>query len=387
MRAVPFFLLAAAACALAACASSEHHHSGRALASARGAGPLGAAAQSRIVFVGESHDAPEHHAYQLDVFKAMAAAAAADGAPLLLGMEMFQRPYQQHLDDYVKGSVTEVEMLRRTEWFERWNMDWTLYASLWRAAKEAGARVVALNAPKEVARKIGRHGLASLTEGERAQVADEIDLDVASHRARIMAVFSGGAHPMPADRLATLYESQTTWDETMAESLATALQEAGPAARAMVIAGSFHVQQRDGIPDRVQRRLGGEPPLVIVLRTAGEDFDGDPPDDVLGDHVVRVAKLPRRERAKLGIGGDGDGDGIVVEQVAPGGRAALAGVQPGDVIDALAVGDGPLGAVGDLTDLRYALDPAGPAVALRIRVRRGGGTHELHLPPAAPTTP
>lgn len=340
--------------------------------------PCDVAGEARAVAVGEYHDDPAHHAAQAELLRCM---AQGDG-PLLLGMEMFQRPFQQPLDDYVAGRIDEREMLRRTEYFSRWNYDWTIYAPLWRTAREVGARIVALNADAAITRKIGRQGLAALAPEERARIAADIDLTVATHRERILAQFRGGAHPMPDAMLEPLYEAMTVWDETMAESAAVALAEAGPGARILIVAGSQHVQQFDGIPARLARRTGPPRPYVVVLRTEGGDDSDDVADAELADSVMRLAPVPKRTPPKLGVGlGAPAAEGLRVTEVTEGGTAHAAGIRAGDVLTHVG-GE----FVSDLTDLRWVLDPKSLGDRVELRWLRDGGavvaTAELVAPPA-----
>lgn len=316
------------------------------------------AGDAQLVCFGESHDDRAHHELQLEVLRAM---ADASDAPLMVGMEMFQRPYQQHLDDYVAGRIDEREMLRRTEYFGRWNFDYTLYAPLWRFCRERGIRVVGLNAPRDVVRQIGRQGLDSLDDTQRALIASEIDLTIPSHKERIMGVFSGGIHPMPPERLARMYEAQTTWDETMAESAALALEAAGPDARMLVLAGSYHIQEFDGIPLRIQRRLPHLDPLVIVARSEGRW----PEEGVIVAQLGHYVVVPVDERPRLGVAFAPDS--LEVASVAPGGAAAAAGVETGDRIVAISGTD-----VADLVDVRYVLDPLRLGSEGTITVERNG---------------
>lgn len=315
------------------------------------AGPAlhAAVADARVVFVGEGHDDRQHHRFQLQVLRTL---DASEGAPPMLGMEMFQRPAQPHLDDYVEGRIDELEMLRRTEYFSRWRFDHTLYAPLWRYCREHGLRVIALNAEAEVVSKVGKTGLASLTPEERAKLADEIDLEVPSHVERVRGVLEK-VHPLPEAEMQAFYEAQTSWDETMAESAARELLAAGPDSRMVVIAGGQHIQGRDGIPDRVGRRVPDAERLVIVLATLrGEDT---PPSDPgkYGDFMVTFPHRADVVRPRLGVRLTNVENevGLHFDEVVPGGSAASAGFLAGDVLVEM---DG--APMTDLTDLRYLLD-------------------------------
>ena len=338
-----------------------------------------------VVYAGEFHDDLAHHARQLELLRAVAASAREDGVPVLFGLEMFQRPFQRHLDDYVAGRIDEREMLRRTEYYTRWSYDHTMYAPMWQFCRENGVRVVALNAEKSLTRQIGREGLDSLDPAQRAGIAAEIVLDDPGHRARLMPFFQSDAHPMPEERVESMYQAMTVWDETMAESVVQALEAAGPGARMFVIAGSMHVQEFNGIPDRVTRRLPASSRLVVVLRTEGrEQRDGEVSDAELGDLVVRLAPVTAEPPARLGVklGSAPRPEGFLVEEVPEGGNAFRAGILPGDVLRF--IGPDP---ITDMTDLRYTLDRTEIGETRRVRVLRDGRPLAVDVTFRAPPPP
>ena len=340
-----------------------------------------------VTYAGELHDDLAQHAYQLRMLEALAEAGRRDGKPVLLGMEMFQRPFQKDLDDYVAGRVPEREMLRRTQYFDRWQYDHTMYAPLWQYCREHGIRVVALNAERDIVRAISRGGgLSALTPEQRATIPADMDLGNEAHRARIMEVFQGGAHPMPEDALQGMYEAMTTWDETMAASAVEALTAAGPGARMLVVAGSQHIQEFTGIPDRVARRMPGTTRAVVVLRTIGRE-DGEAPTDAeLGDFVVRLRAVEADPPTKLGVMLQNDPlpEGLLVTGVAADSNAERAGLLPDDVIQFI---DG--APITDMTDLRYTLERIPLGTTVVVRIRRGGRPDAVRLtfdppPPPAP---
>jgi uncharacterized iron-regulated protein len=347
-------------------------------------GPVGdAVASSDLVFFGEEHDDRAQHEYEAWLLATLYDADAGRH-PLLLGMEMFQRPFQQPLDDYVAGRIDEREMLRRTEYFTRWSFDYTFYAPLWRFCREHGIRVVALNADQAISRKTGREGISALTGDERSQVAADIDLNVPKHRERIVEMFTGGAHKVPEDRLQKLYEAMTLWDETMAESAANALAAAGPGARMLVVAGSGHIKSGTGIPDRLARRVPGLRRTIVVADYPEEGA----PSAVTRDADQFVVPFVRHEpppAPKLGVAFDAAPApaGMLVQSVTDGGTASLAGVKPGDVLAHL--GGAP---VSDMTDVRYVVDASRTGWRVHGEVIRDGARVPVEFvmapPPPAP---
>ena len=75
-----------------------------------------------------------------------------------------------------------------------------------------------------------------------------------------------------------MYESQTLWDEYMAESCANFLEKNGDCKTLIVMAGVGHVKGRVGLPDRIQKRLpaGSTRPFVIVPESVDWDEQGLP---------------------------------------------------------------------------------------------------------------
>ena len=89
-------------------------------------------------------------------------------------------------------------------------------------------------------------------------VPARLDLGVAPHRARFedrMAA-AGAAHgaALEGARLDRYYEAEVFWEEYMAETAARFV-DANPRHRLLVLAGASHVEGRDGIPDRISKRL------------------------------------------------------------------------------------------------------------------------------------
>ena len=338
----------------------------------------------RVVHAGELHDDLAQHRFQLELLRTMVDDARRDGgAPVLLGMEMFQRPYQAHLDDYVAGRIDECEMLRRTEYFTRWKFDHTYYAPLWQFAREHGVRVVALNAEASIVTAVRMGGIAKLTPEQRAGIAAEIDLSVPAHRERTVGVLQR-VHPMPEEAMQTWYEAMTTWDETMAESAARALEAAGPRSRMLVVAGSQHVQEWTGIPDRITRRMPEVDSIVVVMRTEGR-FDPAEKGRELGDFQGVLGPVAGQAQRRLGggRGGAAEPQGLRVESVAEFTSAAVAGIAVDDIVTH--VGGRP---VTDIVDLRYVLERASIGDTLPVRLLRDGRPVvvqlTLHPPPPPP---
>jgi uncharacterized iron-regulated protein len=234
----------------------------------------------RVVCLGEQHDSPQHHYAQRRSIEELGRRSAEKQQPFALGFEMFQTPYQPALTSYVAGDASEAQFLEDSQYRERWGFDFALYRPLLEAARERRLAALALNAPRELTRKISRNGLASLDASEQAQLP-ELDLSNAEHRGYFDAAMQG--HPMPegAPRLDDMYAVQVVWDESMAENAARWLATAGPASRLVIFAGSGHCH-RSAVPGRLARRLG-EPVLstTAVLASKLAELDAGRYDWVL----------------------------------------------------------------------------------------------------------
>ena len=78
-----------------------------------------------------------------------------------------------------------------------------------------------------------------------------------------------------------MYESQSLWDEYMAQSCANFLEKDTKKKTLIVMAGIAHVKGRVSIPDRLQKRLKGsenaaQRPFVIVPESTNWDDQGLP---------------------------------------------------------------------------------------------------------------
>lgn len=223
-----------------------------------------ALAPSRVVLLGERHDQAGDHEMQRAVTVAL-----LDLEPsVALGFEMFQRPYQSALDEYASGATDEAAMLEATEWEDRWGFDFAMYRPLVSLGPERSARLLALNAPRELTRTAAREGLDALSEEQRAALP-ELDLENAAHRAVIEQAFA--SHPgMSEAMIQRFYTAQVIWDETMAQTVAEHLAGEAPAERVFVYAGVMHVME-PAIPARIRRRV--DVSTVSVMPCAPGDVE------------------------------------------------------------------------------------------------------------------
>ena len=216
------------------------------------------------VVVGESHDNAWDHDVQNRVYRALLKRRGS----VALGMEMFQRPFQSPLDAYIAGEIDEETMLDRAEWSGRWGMATEAYAALWRQARETGSPMVALNARRELSKRVAEVGLDGLEPERRRELPADIDLGMEGHRELVRRAF--GAHGSMSDRrFERFYQAQVVWDETMAHTAYTFMQAHPDVKSMIVLCGRFHAWPAFGIPPRIERRAGGD--VAATLLPISED--------------------------------------------------------------------------------------------------------------------
>lgn len=272
-----------------------------------------------LVYVGERHDNYAHHQAQLSVIDAL----HESGADLVIGMEMFQQPFQAYLDAYIAGEISEAEMLKKTEWYDRWVYDYRLYQPILRYAKNKGIPVIALNVPREITRRVSEQGLDGLTAAERRQVPAEIDYSDQAYRERLKKIFNQHGKEISSD-FDRFLQVQLVWDEGMAARAADYLQ-AHPEKQMVVLAGSGHLMHRSGIPNRVERRH----PVSSAVVLPGGDLQVVPG---VADFMLfpSAAELP--PAGVIGIYMEKAENGVLVSKVVKAGAAALGGVKADDII-------------------------------------------------------
>jgi uncharacterized iron-regulated protein len=373
MRSRLALIFALAAC-LASCGSYGHDH---AALQASGPGAIsnidpkiidtgnqrqlgelaGQLARNRVLFIGEVHDRLEHHRNQLNIIKSV----YARYPDLAIGVEYFQKPFQPYLDDYIAGRITEREMLVKTEYFKRWQLDFRLLQPIFRFARENHIPVIALNVSDEIHNKVFTGGMKSLSPDELAQTPDDMEPASGSYLKRLKSIFD--SHPTSTN-FDTFVEGVLLWDESMADTAARYLK-AHPGSRMVILAGMVHVMYGDGIPERLDRRLGSDQSVVAIN---GNDF-GDYPG--IADYQLMTREgvdLPKA--GKLGVSITDGTNGVRISDFSGGSPARAAGLAAGDVIVAL---NGEK--VANILDLKSMMFDKQPGERVQVLVQRAGAKH------------
>lgn len=285
-----------------------------------------------VIFTGESHDQMEHHQIQRKIIQGL----AEKGKEVVIAMEMFQRSQQPILDRWTQGFLSEEEFLRQVEWETTWGMNYQLYQGILDEAKARRLKVLALNVPRELVRKIAQRGIEGLPEEDRKRFP-EMDLHNHSHRSYIKTIYKGHEGGLAGD-FERFYQAQVLWDEGMAETLSDFLSSSeGKGKTVLVLAGAGHVIYRFGIPERFYRR-SPIPYKTILLKEWKKKIEEEslfhqrsiPPADYLW---ITPPSPPEKRRPRIGIVLKEKGPSSVwIERILRDSPAEKAGLVPGDQI-------------------------------------------------------
>ena len=273
----------------------------------------------KAIFVGEKHDEYSHHLTQKRIIQALFEA----GVPVAVGMEMFQRPFQDALTKFINGEIDEDEMLRRSEYFKRWGYDYHLYSPILRYCRDHKIPIVALNLRSEISKKVARQGIQALTDEEKKLLPASIDWTKDEYKQVLREIYS--LHGKSMSNFENFYQAQVLWDETMAQSISDYLKS-HPHKQMVVLAGSGHILYRLGIPCRAERR-NILPQAVIAL--SNDNYEAN---EEMADYFIFPGHIQAPFSAKLGVYLDETEKGLLVKKVSPGSPAEKGGIKENDII-------------------------------------------------------
>jgi uncharacterized iron-regulated protein len=307
-------------------------------------------ANKKIVYVGEQHDKFAHHQVQLEILQDL----YRQNPKVAVGMEMFQRPFQKVLDDYLAGAIDERSFLKRSEYFKRWDIDYNHYKPILDFARAKHLPVVALNVRREIVEKVGKAGLDSLSKEEKQEIPAKLDDSDSQYRERLKEIFA--AHQQGENKnFEFFYQAQMLWDETMAESIDRFLKQ-NPDYRMVVLAGTGHVQYGSGIPKRAFKKNGLD--YAIVLSDAEVEKD-------VADYIVFPEPAKPTTAPKLMVLIEDQDQTVRVKGFAKDSVSEKAGLKIEDTILAL---DGH--PVNSIEDIKIALFFKNAGDSIMVKTRR-----------------
>jgi uncharacterized iron-regulated protein len=327
-------------------------------------------ATTEVVFVGEEHTNAEAHAVQLAVLRAL----ADSGRAVTVAVEMLPWTQQAVLDEWVAGRLTEDEFLARSGWYASWGHHWNYYREIFAFARDRGLPMAAVNAPRELVRRIRADGFGVIGS-DAARFPPAIAPVTDEYRQLFTASFGSGdaLHTSPA-ALEGLLRAQLAWDAAMGWNARQALRaNPRPGAVVVVLLGTGHVAYGLG----AERQARADPALrtasvVPVTAAAGASrVQASLADFVWGIPPQSAPRYPVLGVALLGGAGT---EPTRLIQVAPGSPADRAGLAVGDVL--LAIGAAP---VADEVAVRTATAALRWGDVVAVRFRRGDGEQTVNV--------
>ncbi len=306
----------------------------------------------RVIFVGELHTMYSHHVMQYEIIKRL----HERNGNLVIGMEMFQKPFQEYLDHYSNGDIDETAFLKKTEYFKRWKFDYNLYRDILQYSRHNGIPVIALNLKREIVEKVSREGIDALSDKERVEIPADIDMTNREYRKSMKEVFHRHA-TRGKKSFENFFQSQILWDETMAHNTVEALRKY-PDSQMVVLAGNGHLQYAWGIPDRV-RRLSGES-TAIILNSGGGSITKD-----LADFVLYPPTLQTPESPKLGAFLNDNEGRVEILKVIPNTPASKGELRNGDIIISI---DNT--SIKDISDIKIKLLDHKKGDSVKVTIKR-----------------
>lgn len=329
-------------------------------------------AKRRVVLLGEGHDIPEHHRWQLQTI----AALHAQRPDMVLGFEMFPRTAQPVLDRWVAGDLSEAQFLRDTDWKRTWGYDAQMYLPIFHFARMNRIPMLALNIDPALPREIAAAGLAAIPAARREGVSDPAPplpdyesfvFDSYSQHAR----GDDGRAPAREDAsFRRFLEAQLVWDRAMAERVAGVFATR-PGAVVVALMGTGHLMNGWGVPHQL-RALG--------VRDAAVLLPWEPENDcakLVAGYADAVFGLGLRGdeqtvRPKLGLWLEPVSGGVAIKDIEKGGLGERSGLRQGDVL--VEVAGRAARQPGDVSD---AVQRQAPGTWLPLKVQRDGRTLEI----------
>ncbi|NIB39878.1 ChaN family lipoprotein [Pseudomaricurvus alkylphenolicus] len=228
-----------------------------------------------VIFIGEYHGNQASHLLQMRLFAARHQSNESGQRTTVLSMEMFSRDQQPIVDRYLRNEVGERYLIKEAPAWDNYRGS---YRPLVDYAKRNKLPVIAANAAGDIVRCIGRTGEAymeALGQEERGYVALQPFAEIPGYEDKFLGHMSGAKH-MPSSHLRNSYLAQATRDNTMAESIAQALDQ-HPGSQVVHLNGSFHSEERLGTVAALQR-LKPELNIRVITPVHVEEFPGEAAD-------------------------------------------------------------------------------------------------------------
>jgi len=258
-----------------------------------------------VIYIGEAHYTPSHVAAAVQVLQIV----LSGGRTPILGMEMFSWDGQAGLDRYLKGEVISTEdFLAESQWKNNWGGNYEDYSPLVDFAKTHGVKLLGLNPPRPLVRKVAKEGLAAIGKDPAVQrwtIPVPFPADDLEYRRVVYEQIERCHAGLSREVYEKIYEASVFRDEGMA-SVITTIVESNASETTTVVSytGAGHVQYGLPVPKRVQRQLSVPVKHATVYLHA---LDPEHTEDVerllderIADYVWLTALGPQGRQPRCG---------------------------------------------------------------------------------------
>ena len=212
---------------------------------------------AELVFLGETHDNPDHHRIQAWAVDRIFAAGSKPG----LAIEMIREDQQATLDTYRAQAPGKVEGIGPAlGWSHSGWLAWRHYAPVVAPFIHHRRPIRTANLPRDRIRPLAREGFSALGAARAATLG--LDRPFPAEMLADMAAEQVEAHcgQIPAARAAPFARIQIARDAIMAGALVGAAK----GGKAVLVAGSGHVRRDRGVPYQLERRGVRTTTLVLA---------------------------------------------------------------------------------------------------------------------------
>ena len=303
--------------------------------------------KTRVFMVGEYHDSYLCHTLQRDFLETL----YKRNKKIVVGFEFFKRKDNEALDQFRLGKIDEKELLEKTGWYAANGLNFGYTRLVMDVIRKYNIKVVGLNVPRKVVRKVSTMGFHRLPEEEKA-LFPTIHTPNKDHEYFIRSQFGHFSVQMDG-WFRNLYMAQKCWDVIMAESMRRQLKRKENRGHVgVIIAGSAHIDYKLGIPFRYRLATKRDriTTIVPVYMPEQDDEDEDAEEHPmlkmmakslkpaavfsrgLADYVFTVPRETAPHFPVLGVSGKITDDRFVVSRVKKDSLADKKGIEKGDVI-------------------------------------------------------
>ncbi len=319
-------------------------------------------ADKQILLLGEHHDNPEHHRWELQTL----AALYGRHPNMVIGFEMFPRRVQPALDRWVRGELSKKEFLKQTDWNTVWSYDAAMYMPIFNFARMNRIPIYALNMDRSLISRIRDDGLNAISAKERDGVTEPAPPSDDYLEMLDEIYQQHGVTPDKKESAEKLYKDdkhfhafvrgQLLWDRVMAAKLAE-LARRDDHPLVVGVMGGGHLVDHFGIPHQLNA-MGIHDSVVLVPWDKRYDCDTLQPeyaDVVFGMRAPPAAADASDHKPRLGVFLAAGDQGPKITEVIADSVARATGIKKGDVVVEMA--GRPVKKVMEVVDTVQAMAP------------------------------